>query len=117
MDKIKASIKRTFQPQIQDYRTSAQILQSVLKRKQIEPIYKNLVIASRKNMDINELKELSKPYLLNTLRNAWRKDLYKLTLYGKPLNKLNKAELYHELLNSNHDFSKLPKKPPPKKSR
>lgn len=114
---LSGAIKRTQQPTIQDYRTSAEILQGVIKRRQAQPVYQKYLQASRKNISIDELKELSKPYLLNTLRQAWRNELYKLTLYAKPLNKLNKAELYHELLNVNHDFSKLPKKPPPKKRR
>jgi hypothetical protein len=117
MSRLEAVVKRTLQPTIQDYRTSAEILQGAIKRRQTQPIYQKYQQASRKNISIDELKELSKPYLLTTLRQAWRNDLYKLTIYAKPLNKLNKAELYHELLNANHDFSKLPKKPPPKKRR
>lgn len=104
-------IKRSLQPSIQDYKTSTEILQGAIKRKQIEPLYQKYQQTSRKNMSIEELNELSKPYLLNTLRQAWKNDLYKLTIYSKPINKLKKAELYHELLNANHDFSKLPKKP------
>lgn len=115
MDILQSVIKRNLQPNIQDYKISAQILQAAIKRKQLEPIYHNYITAARKNISIEELKELSKYYLLSTLRQAWRNDLYKLTIYGKPLNKLNKAQLYHELLNANHDFSKLPKKTLPKK--
>lgn len=117
MSKLEGVIKRSLQPSIQDYRSSAEILQGAIKRRQTQPLYQKYQQASRKNFSIDELKELSKPYLLTTLRQAWRNDLYKLTIYAKPLNRLNKAELYHELLNANHDFSKLPKKAPPKKRR
>ena len=117
MDKVLANIKRSQQPSIADYTISSQILQGAIKRRQTQPLYQKYQQASRKNFSIDELKELSKPYLLTTLRQAWRNDLYKLTIYAKPLNRLNKAELYHELLNANHDFSKLPKKAPPKKRR
>lgn len=108
---ITASVKRATQPAFQDYKLASEILQGAIKRKQVEPIYTNLKQASRRNMTLEQLKELSKPYYLNDLRNAWRKALYQLTLYSKPLNKLNKAELYHELLNVNHNFSSLPMKP------
>lgn len=117
MNNLSGAIKRSIQPSIADYRTSAEIIQSAIKRKQSQGLYQKYQQASRKNISLDDLKELSKPYLLNTLRQAWRKDLYELTIYSKPLNKLNKAELYHELLNANHDFSKLPKKSPPKNRR
>ena len=109
---LSRAIKRTLQPNIQDYKTSAEILQGAIKRRQAQPVYQKYQQAFRKNMSIDELKELSKPFLLTTLRQAWKNELYKLTIYAKPINKLNKAELYHELLNVNHDFTKLPKKQP-----
>lgn len=109
---MEASIKRILQPTIQDYKISSQILQSAIKRSQTQPLYNKLVKASRVNYDIQTLKEMSKPYLLKDLRNAWRTAMYSTTIYKKPLNKLNKAELYHELLNVNHNFSQLPKKQP-----
>jgi len=105
---ISASVKRATQPAFQDYKTASEILQGAIKRKQLEPVYSKLKQASRKNISLEQLKELSKPFYLKDLRNAWRKALYELTLYAKPLSKLNKAELYHELLNVNHNFSSLP---------
>ena len=61
---------------------------------------------------MDDLNELSKPYLLKTLRDAWKNEMYSSTLYKKPLNKLKKAELYHELINANYNISKLPQKQP-----
>lgn len=109
---MEAVIKRTLQPTIQDYKISSQILQAAIKRNQVQPLYNKYVKASRIGYDMQSLKEMSKPYLLKDLRNAWRTALYEMTIYKKPLNKLNKAELYHELLNVNHNFSQLPKKQP-----
>lgn len=109
---IKANVKRIMQPNISDYKIGAEILQGAIKRKIVQPVYNNLLQSKRRNMSIEELKELAKPYLVKNLRDAWKSDIYKLTLYKKPLNKLNKAELYHELLNVNHDFSNIPKRQP-----
>lgn len=107
MDSI---IRRAIQPSLSDYRTSSQILQSAIKRTQTQPLYNKYVKAARLNYDIETLKQMSKPFLIKDLRKAWKEAMYSLTIYKKPLNKLNKAELYHELLNVNHNFETLPKK-------
>ena len=103
-------IKRMMQPAISDYRISSQILQSAIKRNQQQQEYNKYIKAVRINYDEKTLKELSKPYLVKDLKKAWSVAIYENTIYKKPLNKLKKAELYHELLNVNHDFSTLPKK-------
>jgi hypothetical protein len=110
MDKVKAVIKRTSQPAIADYRISAQILQGAIKRGQVQPLFNRQKQIARENYDIEQLKEMSKPYLLKDLRNAWKNDVYSITIYKKPLNKLKKVEVYHELLNANHNFANIPKR-------
>jgi len=110
MDKVKALVKRSTQPQIGDYKISAQILQGAIKRGQVQPLFNRQKQIARENYNIEQLKEMSKPYLLKDLRNAWRSDIYSITIYKKPLNKLKKAEVYHELLNANHNFANVPKK-------
>ena len=107
---MEAVIKRNMQPSLSDYRISSQILQGAIKRSQQQPQYNKYVKAARVNYDEATLKELSKPYLVKDLRKAWSAAIYDLTIYKKPLNKLKKAELYHELLNVNHNFATLPKK-------
>lgn len=89
---------------------AASVLQASIKRRQVQPMYNRYVSAARVNYDLNTLKEMSKPYLLKDLRNAWKTAIYSNTIYQKPMNRLTKAEIYHELLNINHDFSRLPKK-------
>lgn len=110
MDKVLANIKRSQQPSIADYTISSQILQGAIKRKQVQPLYNRQIQSVRKGYDENTLKELSKPYLLKDLKKAWLNYMYSSTLYKKPINKLKKYEIYHELLNVNHNFSTLPKK-------
>lgn len=110
MDRVKAVIKRTNQPTIEDYRLSSQILQGAIKRRQVQPQFNRQIQIARENYDLPRLKELSKPYLIKDLRSAWRSDMYSITIYKKPLNKLKKAEIYHELLNVNHNFSTIPKR-------
>lgn len=107
---MQSSIKRTLQPSISDYRISSQILQGAIKRNQQQGEYNKYVKAARVNYDEQTLKQLSKPYLAKDLKKAWSAAMYDNTIYKKPLNKLKKAELYHELLNINHDFTTLPKK-------
>lgn len=109
---MEGAIKRSMQPSISDYRISSQILQGAIKRTQQQPTYNKYVKAARLNYDEATLKELSKPYLVKDLRKAWSTAIYNNTIYKKPLNKLKKAEIYHELLNINHDFATLPKKQP-----
>jgi len=107
---LTGAVKRSMQPTLQDYKISAQILQGAIKRKQVQPLYQSLAKSSRSNLTMDDLIELSKPYLLKTLRDAWKNEMYSSTLYKKPLNKLKKAELYHELINANYNISKLPQK-------
>ena len=110
MNKLVGAIKRTNQPTIEDYRISAQILQGAIKRGQVQPLFNRQKQIARGDYDIETLKEMSKPYLLKDLRRAWLSDMYAITIYKKPLNKLKKAEIYHELLNANHNFSNIPKR-------
>jgi hypothetical protein len=107
---MEGPIKRIMQPAIADYRISSQILQGAIKRSQQQPEYNKYIKAARINYDLETLKEMSKPYLVKDLRKAWNVAIYDYTIYKKPSNKLKKAELYHELLNVNHDFAKMPKK-------
>lgn len=107
---LSGAIKRTTQPTIEDYKTSASILQAAVKRTKVESLYNKRKTTARKNYTTEQLKEMAKPYSIANLRKAWKIDLYKLTIYNKPINKLTKHELYHELLNSNHDFSTIPKR-------
>lgn len=106
---LSGAIKRTIQPTIEDYKTSASILQAAVKRTKAESLYSKRKTTARKNYTKEQLMEMAKPYSISNLRKAWKVDLYKLTIYGKPINKLSKHELYHELLNVNHDFSTIPK--------
>lgn len=110
MSKLAGAIKRVNQPALADYKMSAEILQGAIKRKQVQPLYNRYIQAGRANYDLATLTELSKPYLIKDLRTAWKNDMYSMTIYKKPLNKLKKAELYHELLNVNHNFSNIPKR-------
>lgn len=107
---MEAVIKRMIQPALSDYRISSEILQGAIKRNKQQQEYNKYIKAARINYDMTTLKELSKPYLVKDLKKAWSAAMYDNTIYKKPLNKLKKAELYHELLNVNHDFSTLPKK-------
>ena len=107
---MEAVIKRMMQPALSDYRISSEILQGAIKRNKQQQEYNKYIKAARINYDMTRLKELSKPYLVKDLKKAWSAAMYDNTIYKKPLNKLKKAELYHELLNVNHDFSTLPKK-------
>lgn len=107
---MQAAIKRSMQPSISDYRISSQILQGAIKRSQQQPEYNKYVSGARYNYDDQTLKELSKQYLMKDLKKAWSNAMYDNTIYKKPLSKLKKIEVYHELLNINHDFSTLPKK-------
>ena len=110
MNSLAGAIRRTNQPTIEDYRLSAQILQGAIKRGQVQPLFNRQTQIARRDYDLNTLKEMSKPYLLNDLRRAWRSDMYSITIYKKPLNKLKKVEVYHELLNANHNFANVPKR-------
>ena len=110
MDRLAGAIKRTNQPTIEDYRLSAQILQGAIKRGQVQPLFNRQTQIARRDYDLQTLKEMSKPYLLKDLRSAWKNDMYSITIYKKPLNKLKKTEIYHELLNANHNFSNIPKR-------
>lgn len=87
-------------------------LQAVIKRKQIQPLYNKYLQTARINYTKEQLKELSKPYTIQNLRKSWNEYSKDNTIYGKASNKLTKAELYHELLNINFDFSQLQKKEP-----
>lgn len=44
---IKAAIKRTMTPQLADYKTAAEILQSAVKRKEAQPLYNRLAEATK----------------------------------------------------------------------
>lgn len=108
MNRLAGAIRRTNQPTIEDYRISAQILQGAITRRQVQPLFNRQMQIARQNYDIEQLKEMSKPYLLKDLRRAWLSDMYTITIYKKPVNRLKKAEIYHELLNANHNFSNIP---------
>lgn len=114
---LQATVKRPITPLISDYRQASQILQATVKRQQAEKAYKGLRGASRFNLTEQELMEMSKPYLMKDLKDAWKTTLYNLTIYAKPLNRLKKFEVYHELINMNYDFSKLQKKQPRPRGR
>lgn len=110
MDKLTGAIKRINQPSLADYKISAEILQGAIKRRQVQPDFNRQRQIARENYDLATLNELSKPYLIKDLKTAWKNEMYSMTIYKKPLNKLKKAELYHELLNVNHNFSNIPKR-------
>jgi len=110
MDNLVAAVKRTQQPMVADYRTAAEILQAAIKRREPQELYKRYKPAARVNYDVPTLKQMSKPYLLKELKKAWSVALYSYTLYQKPANKLKKHEIYHELLNVNHDFTTIPRR-------
>jgi hypothetical protein len=109
MNNLVAAVKRTQQPTIADYRTAAEILQGAIKRRQPQQLYQRFQSGSRVNYDVATLKQMAKPYLLKELKKAWSTAIYSYTLYQKPSNKLKKHEIYHELLNVNHDFSSIPR--------
>lgn len=110
MDVLIAAVRRTQQPMISDYRTSAEILQGAIRRQQPQQLYNRYQNAARVNYDVATLKQMAAPFLLKDLKRAWTSALYSYTLYQKPTNKLKKHEIYHELLNVNHDFSNIPRR-------
>lgn len=103
---------------------AASILQSKVKRQIVQPVYNKYLKTARQNYDIETLKKMSAPFRADELKAAWSDKQREMTIYNKPINKLKKHELYHELLNVNYDFSALEKKevkpatvkvkPPPK---
>lgn len=91
-------------------------IQSAIKRQQIQPIYSRYLQSARVNYSKEQLIEMSKPYKITELKKAFLDELYNSTLYNKPVNKLKKYELYHELLNYKYDFNNLTKKAPKAKA-
>lgn len=85
-------------------------IQAFIKRRQIQPMYNKYLKNARYNYTIEQLNEMAKPYTIKNLRTAWSNYNKENTIYGKPSNRLKKAELYHELLYVNYNFEKLPKK-------
>lgn len=85
-------------------------LQGAIKRSNIQPLYNKYLQNARYNYTKEQLIEMSKPYRQDELKGAFLDELYKTTIYNKPVNKLKKYELYHELLNYNYNFNNLEKR-------
>lgn len=96
---------------------AATILQSKVKRQSVQPVYNKYLKTARQNYDVETLKTMAAPFRADELKAAWTDKQRQMSIYNKPITKLKKHELYHELLNVNYDFSTLEKKeikPPPK---
>jgi hypothetical protein len=85
-------------------------LQARIKRQSIQPLYNKYLKTVRQNYDEPTLKKMASPYRADELKAAWTDKMREMTIYNKPINKLKKHELYHELLNVNYDFSNLEKR-------
>ncbi len=86
------------------------VLQAKIKRQAIQPVFNKYLKTARENYDEATLKKMAYPYRADELKAAWTDKMREMTIYNKPITKLKKHELYHELLNVNYDFSNLQKK-------
>jgi hypothetical protein len=86
------------------------VLQAKIKRQTIQPVFNKYLKTARQNYDEATLKSMSSQYRADELKAALTDSIRALLIYNKPINKLKKHEIYHELLNVNYDFSNLQKK-------
>jgi len=100
-----------------DRLNALRVLQANIKRRLVQPEYQRFQQASRANYDETTLKTMAKPFRADELKAAWKDYINDRSLYRKPVSKLKKHEVYHELLNVNYNFNNLTRQEPRRRGR
>ena len=100
-----------------DRLNALRVLQANIKRRLTQPQYQRFQQASRANYDEATLKTMAKPFRADELKAAWTDYINERSLYGKPVSRLKKHEVYHELLNINYNFNNLTRQEPRRRTR